>query len=73
MSDIRSVAVAKNVGCPFCFCGVGMTGADVAGLKVFELLRCAEFIGLEIKSVYPVTDRDVSDGAYHVGNSEETL
>lgn len=28
-------------------CRVGVSGADVAGLERFELLGCAEFVGLE--------------------------
>lgn len=46
MSDIRSVAITVDVGCPFELCGVGVAGADVAGLKLLELLLRAEFVCL---------------------------
>ena len=35
-----------DVGDPFEFRGVGVAGADVAGLEGFELLLGAEFVGL---------------------------
>lgn len=35
-----------DVGCPFEFSGVGVTGAYVAGLKLLELLLRAEFVCL---------------------------
>lgn len=35
-----------DVGCPFEFCGVGVAGAYVAGLKLLELLLRAEFVCL---------------------------
>ena len=35
-----------DVGCPFEFRGVGVAGADVAGLKLLELLLGAEFVCL---------------------------
>lgn len=47
MTDVRGVAVAMDVGGPFVLCGVGVAGADVAGLQSFELLLRAEFVGLE--------------------------
>jgi len=47
VSNVRSVAVAVNVGRPLELCGVGVSGADVARLEGFELLLGAEFVGLE--------------------------
>jgi len=44
--DVRRVAVAVDVGRPFVLCGVGVAGADVAGLELLELLLGAEFVGL---------------------------
>jgi len=40
------VRVAHDVGGPLMLGGVGVTGADVFVLQGFELLLCAEFIGL---------------------------
>lgn len=47
MTNVTSQTVTMNVGGPFKFCSVGVAGADVAGLKLLELLLGAEFIGLE--------------------------
>lgn len=55
MANVRSVAVADDIGGPFVFGCVGVTGADVAGLEGFEILECAEFIG----HVYQFTVDDV--------------
>jgi len=44
--DVGRVAVAVDVGRPFVLCGVGVAGADVAGLELLELLLGAEFVGL---------------------------
>lgn len=46
MADVGGVAVAVDVGGPFVLGGVGVAGADVAGLQGFELLLGAEFVGL---------------------------
>lgn len=46
MADVGSAAVAMDVGSPFVLCCVGVAGADVARLELFELLGCAEFVGL---------------------------
>lgn len=45
MADIGRVAVTDNVGSPFVFGGIGVTSSDVAGLKGFEVLEGAEFVG----------------------------
>lgn len=47
MSDIACQTIAVDVGRPFEFGGVGVAGADVAGLELLELLLRAEFVGLE--------------------------
>jgi hypothetical protein len=44
MAYIRGVRVAHNVGGPFEFCGVGVAGPHVPGLKGFEVLLGAEFV-----------------------------
>lgn len=46
MADIRSVAVARDVGGPFELRRVGVARADVFVLECFQLLGCAEFVGL---------------------------
>lgn len=46
MADVGSVGVAVDIGHPFEFGGVGVAGADVAGLEGFELLLGAEFVCL---------------------------
>lgn len=48
MSNVASIAVSRNVRRPFKLRRVCVTGADVAGLKLLELLLCAEFVGLFI-------------------------
>lgn len=45
MTNVRSVAVAHDVGGPFVFGCVGVSGTDVAGLEGFEILEGAEFVG----------------------------
>lgn len=45
VADIGRVAVTDNVGSPFVFGGIGVTSSDVAGLKGFEVLEGAEFVG----------------------------
>ncbi len=47
MADVAGEAVALDVRLPFPGGGVGMAGADVAGLQGFKLLLGAEFVGLE--------------------------
>jgi len=42
----RGVGVAHDVGGPLMLGSVGMPGADVFVLQGFELLLCAEFVGL---------------------------
>lgn len=46
MSNVRGVAVASDVGGPFEAGYVRVAGADVARLELFELLGCAQFVGL---------------------------
>lgn len=46
VADVGGVAIAVDVGGPFVLGGVGVAGADVAGLQGFELLLGAEFVGL---------------------------
>lgn len=46
MADVGSEAIAVDVGGPFEFRGVGVAGADIAGLELLELLLGAEFVGL---------------------------
>ena len=70
MAEVGSEAVAVDVGCPFEFRGVGVAGADVAGLELLELLLGAEFVGLGW-SVLDVRERSIwwgswREGAYHV-------
>ena len=38
-----------DIRCPFEFCGIGVPSADVAGLKLLELLLRSEFVGLDKK------------------------
>ena len=45
MTDIRCVRVAHDVVGPLMTGCVGVTGADVFLLEVFELLEGAEFVG----------------------------
>lgn len=45
MTNVRSVAVAHDVGGPFVFGCVGVTGTDVACLEGFKVLEGAEFVG----------------------------
>jgi len=44
----RGVGVAHDIGGPLVLGGVGVTCADVFVLQGFELLLCAEFVGLSI-------------------------
>lgn len=60
MANVGSVAVARDVGGPFEFRDVGVAGADVARLELFELLGCAQFVCLG----------DVSRGKGMVGMGE---
>lgn len=41
MPNVRSVAVADDVGGPFVFGCVGVPSTDVAGLKCFKILEGA--------------------------------
>lgn len=45
MPNIRGIAIPDNVGGPFVFGCVGVTGAHVSSLKRFEVLECAKFVG----------------------------
>ena len=45
MTDVRSVAVAKDVGGPLVLGGVGVAGTNVAGLEGLEVLEGTEFVG----------------------------
>lgn len=47
MANVAGQAVAVDVGRPFELRGVGVAGADVAGLQLLQLLLRAEFVGLE--------------------------
>jgi hypothetical protein len=46
MSDIARKTVTRNIACPLEFCRVCVAGSNIAGLKLFELLLSAEFVGL---------------------------
>lgn len=46
MSHITRITVSLDIGRPFEFRRVGVSGADVAGLELLELLLGAEFVGL---------------------------
>lgn len=48
MADVGRVRVAVDVGRPLELGGVGVAGADVAGLELLELLLGAEFVGLDL-------------------------
>lgn len=48
MSNIACITIPLDVGGPFEFCGVGVAGADVAGLELLELLLRAKFVCLEV-------------------------
>ena len=45
VTDVRSVAVAKDVGGPLVLGGVGVAGTNVAGLEGLKVLECTEFVG----------------------------
>lgn len=46
MPDVACETITVDVGGPFEFGGVGVAGADVAGLQLLELLLGAEFVCL---------------------------
>lgn len=46
MSNVACQAIPVNIGGPFELRRVGVAGADVAGLQLFELLLRTEFVGL---------------------------
>lgn len=46
MPNIARQTIPVDVGCPLEFGRVGVAGADVAGLKLLELLLGAEFVRL---------------------------
>jgi hypothetical protein len=45
MSDVAGVAIALNVGGPFEFGRVWMTGTDIASLQLLELLLRSQLVG----------------------------
>ena len=51
MTDVTSVTVAMHVGRPFELGRVGVSGADVAGLELLQLLLGAQFVGLGKKGL----------------------
>jgi len=46
VADVAGVAVTLDVGGPLKFRRVGVSGADVAGLQLLELLLRAELVSL---------------------------
>lgn len=44
MTNVRSVAVADNIGGPFVLGCVGVPGTDVAGLEGLEVLEGTELV-----------------------------
>lgn len=45
MTDVGGVAVTEDVGRPFIFGGIGMSGTDVTGLEGLKVLDGAELVG----------------------------
>lgn len=52
MADVRGVAVPENVRGPLVLGRVGVAGTDVAGLKGFEVLKSAEFVGHFVSELF---------------------
>jgi hypothetical protein len=46
MPYVRREGVSMDIGGPFMLCSVGVSGSDVSGLELLELLLGAKFIGL---------------------------
>ena len=61
MSDIASETITVDIGCKLEFRSICVSGAYVSDLELFELLLCAEFVGLGVVSSVCVC----VDGYYH--------
>lgn len=48
MTDIARITISLDVGRPFEFGRVGVSRANITGLKLFELLLGSQFIGLTL-------------------------